>query len=269
MILIDKAEPNDIVKLINQSVSVSVESLNLHGLSDYFFTNAEGKRLQFSRKQAGELLGNIDGAEADIRKYYPNADENYQIVEGIISPVKITAQPHKTKTISIRNLVGSANQLHSYKVTDTGYIHEPHTYNCNSPMLFSWFHRLAKCGVVTYFPVTKLDTARLLVAIYKNEQKPPEAHDTLNRYLKPRIYISKEDPFTKALMCLSLAYKIGVGEDKAKKLSTKYSSLVDIAMATPQEIAEIEGIGKKLANRLLRAIGLEVSNDNLAHNDKR
>ena len=58
-------------------------------MSDYWFANYEGKRLQFSRKQAGELVGNIDEAEKQIASYYGNAEENYQIVEGFISPDKL------------------------------------------------------------------------------------------------------------------------------------------------------------------------------------
>ena len=264
IILVDRSEPREIVKLLEQAVKVSIDDLNRHDLSDYFFTSITGKRLQFSRKQAGELLGSIDGAEADIRKYYNNAEENYQIVEGIISPCKITSQPHKIQSVSIRNLSKSANQLHSYKVSDTGYIHNPHTWNINSSMLFSWIHRLSKLGVITYWTVTKLDTARLLVAIYKNEQKPEEEHTTLTRYIRPRLYLEDQDPFVKALIYLSIAYKLNIGVDKAERIAMKYSSFIDVAMVSPSELCEIEGIGKKLAVGLLNALGLELKNDNFA-----
>ena len=74
MILVDRSEPDNIVKLLQQSCPVTVADLNIANMSDYFFGNYEGKRLQFSRKQAGELVGGIDEAEKHLAKYY-NKDE--------------------------------------------------------------------------------------------------------------------------------------------------------------------------------------------------
>lgn len=257
MLLIDHSEPSEIIKLLEQSVKVSIENLNQHNLSDYFFTNAGGKRLQFSRKQSGELLGNIDNAERQLRDYYNNADENYQIIEGLITSSSITSQPHKVQAVSVRNLSKSASQLCSYKVSDTGWLHEPHTWNINSSMLFSWLHRLSKLGIITYWTTTKLDTARLLVAIYKNEQKPEANHTTLSRYIRPRLYIEDQNPFVKALMFLSSAYKLNIGEDKARKIAARYSNVAELLMAAPLELTACEGIGIKMAKKLLNALGME------------
>jgi len=98
----------------------------------------------------------------------------------------------------------------------------------------------------------------LLAAIYNNCQKPAEEHTTLQRYIRPRIVIKKQDPFVKALMALSLAYQIGIGEDKATRIATKYGSILDIVMSEPGELCEIEGIGKGIATKLLTSLGREL-----------
>tara|TARA_R100000049_G_C1953124_1_gene102807 strand:- start:4545 stop:4922 length:378 start_codon:yes stop_codon:yes gene_type:complete len=124
-------------------------------------------------------------------------------------------------------------------------------------MYHAWIHRLAEAGIVTYFTTHWAETARLLVAIYRNEQKPPEEHSTLQRIIKPRIAIKEHSNFVKALVYISHTYKIGIGEEKAKALSTKFSSILDIAMADIDELCECAGVGKTIAKKLLSAIGRE------------
>lgn len=59
-------------------------------------------------------------------------------------------------------------------------------------------------------------------------------------------------------MALSVAYQIGIGEDRATKIAEVYNNLFDIAMAEVDEITQIEGIGKKTAVKLLESIGKEI-----------
>ncbi len=169
-------------------------------MSDYWFANYEGKRLQFSRKQAGELVGNVDEAERQLASYYANADKNYQIVEGIISPdslkIKKATVPldaHGSST-STRDL---GAKLYCYKVEPGGYITKGHSFSAfNDSLLYAWTHRLAEAGIVTYHTTNWVGTARLLSAIYRNEQKPPEQHSTLQRAAGPNIHIKTEKQMT-------------------------------------------------------------------------
>ncbi|GAH77123.1 unnamed protein product, partial [marine sediment metagenome] len=196
MLLVDHSEPGNIVKLLKQSCLVVVDNLNKKDMSDYWFANYEGKRLQFSRKQAGELVGNIDEAEKQLADYYDNADENYQIVEGIISPDKLkikgAAVPvdgHGLST-STRDL---GAKLFCYKVEPGGYIEKGHSFSAvNDSLLAAWTHRLAKSGIITYYTINWVHTAKLLSAIYRNEQKPPEEHSTLQRIIRPQVHIKTE-----------------------------------------------------------------------------
>ena len=140
MLLVDANEPDNIVKLLQQTCPVTVTNLNQLHMSDYYFGNYEGKRLQFSRKQAGELVGGIDEAEKQLADYYYNADENYQIVEGIISPDKLKIKGAAIPvdghgfTASTRDL---GAKLFCYKVEPGGYIEKGHSFSAVNDSLIS------------------------------------------------------------------------------------------------------------------------------------
>jgi len=262
MLLVDSSEPGNIVKLLQQSCPVTVTNLNQLHMSDYYFGNYEGKRLQFSRKQAGELVGNVDEAEKQIADYYNNADENYQIVEGIISSAKLKIKGAAVPvdghgfTTSTRDL---GAKLFCYKVEPGGFVEKGHSFSAiNDSLLYAWLHRLAKSGVVTYFTDNWIGTARLLSAIYRNEQKPPEEHSTLQRVVRPRIHIREADPFMKSLLFLSNAYQLGIGEKKAKALADRFVCILDIATASISDLTEVEGIGRKQADKILKALGRDL-----------
>ena len=269
MILVDENEPDNIIKLIRQSVTVAVSPLNRVHRSDYLFGNYEGKTLQFSRKQAGELVGNIDEAESQIADYYSNADYNFQIVEGWISPLPIQGieiNDHSVTRGSIRDL---GNKLFCYQVQPNGKIERGHSFSTiNDSVLYAWIHRLAMAGVVTYTTTNWVGTARLLTVLFRNEQKPPEEHQTLNRIIKPKFHVREESDMTedernsfrlmKSLMFLSDAYKLGIGEKKAKAISDRFVNLIDLAMADVSDIAQCEGIGNTIAKRILIALGRSI-----------
>lgn len=245
---------------MRQSVEVSVTNLNQLRMSDYYFCTVVGTTSQFSRKQAGELLSDIDEAEDQLRNYYDNADRNYQIVEGIISPVPLLVSKKKRSldNISIRLGKTGGQLMFSYSVTDSGFIFGERDHRVSADGLAAWLHRLDCAGITTYYTINWVHTAKLLVAIYKNEQKPPEEHSTLQRYIKPKIAIKKHEPLVSALMGISLAYGVGIGEKKAEAIARQYCCLMDIASSSTTDIAKCSGIGKNIATKLLEALRLEV-----------
>jgi len=254
MILVDEFEPAEIYKLIEQSAPVTWMPLNITHRSDYYFGGEDNKTRQFSRKQAGELLSDIDEAERQLSDYYVNADENYQVVEGIISAVPLLKTNKSYNAISIRHQARPTT-LFSYKVEATGYMHSEHSHEVSASLLYAWLFRLEQNGVHTFYTENWIGTARMLSAIYKNCQKPPEQHDTMQRYIRPRIVLKEHNPFIFALMAIGRAYKIKIGEATATKIASKYTNILDIAMSTPNELEEVEGIGKTTAVNLLEAIG--------------
>lgn len=266
--------------------------LNQSHRSDYYFGGEDGKSRQFGRVQAGELLADLDSMEDELRRYYDNADENYQIIEGIISPVPIRlptdkqlAALHSGKlkisqlhvppksmkltgkaphpSISIRGFpIYHEEGLYGYAVEPVmshegviGVIKGEYRYRVTSALLFAWLRGLERNGIITYYTVNWVQTAQFLAAFYNNEQKPPGEHTTLQRYIRPRIVIKEHNPFVKALMSLSIVYQLGIGEDKATSIATVYNSILDIAMASVEELCDIGGIGRKTAEKLLRAVG--------------
>lgn len=287
-LLVDSNEPDSIIRLLKQSVPVAVTNLNSLHMSDYFFSNYEGKTFQFSRKQAGELVGNIDEAEDQLRDYYSKADENFQIVEGILSPVPLAIITDK-QLYAIRsgkvkwqgNYTPSTRPieefhpslpppvphgLYAYKVEavsdvigTTHYVlASGRVFNTPISLLNAWLHRLTEAGISTYWTLNWWETAKLLAVIYRNEQKPPEEHSTLQRVIKPRIQIREADPFLKSLLFLSSAYKLGIGEKKASALAEHFVNVLDLATADLNEVASVEGIGKKTATKILSSLGRDV-----------
>jgi len=191
--------------------------------------------------------------EDELRRYYDSADENNQIIEGVITAVPLTRRNRTLDAISIR-MQARPSTLFSYKIADSGFIYGEHVHGVSSSLLDAWIYQLSQDGINTYYTENSIRTAKLLATIYNNCQKPPEEHTTLQRYYRPRIVIKEQSPFIKALMFISVAYKIGIGEDKAGAIAARYSSLLDIAMSSIDELREIEGIGKIIAEKLFSAI---------------
>jgi len=270
MILVDSAEPDEIVQLLKQSADVSVVPLNQSGRSDYYFGGDETKTLQFGRVQAGELLGNMDSMEDELRRYYTSADINNQIIEGIITDTPLTKKDKSLESVSVR--IGQhPRTLFTYRVAANGYLHSEHAYNECAEKLYAWLYRLDRAGVTTYWTWNYVGTAKLIASIYSNTQKPLDSHDTLNRYYIPhislgehdedekRISIHEQNPFIRALMALSIVYHLDIGEMKATALyKAGYHSLYDLSYAEVKELCKVSGIGKLTAEKLLTAIGVEL-----------
>jgi hypothetical protein len=256
MLLVDSNEERaapELVTLIKQSVQTVSTALNNAHMSDYFFSNYDGKTFQFSRKQAGELLGNIDEAERQLADYYPQADVNCQIVEGIISPLRfkgIDVESHEKARVSFRE-IGST--IYGYKIHPNGQMSGHSFSGVTASMYYAWRHRLFMAGIPTYETINYTETARLLITLYKNEQKKAEEHSTLQRVIIPRLQIREAEPFMKALIYLGHAYKLDIGEKKAAAIAEKFCNIGDLAMAGVEDIC-CEGIGKQTASKILMAL---------------
>jgi len=213
--------------------------------------SSRGATLQFSRKQAGELLGDLDEAERQIAKYYDMATENYQIVEGIISPIPMFKKKVDRMVLPPRY----GRVMYSYSVTDAGYLHGEKDWAVSPAMYWAWIQGLNRCGVTTLFTVNWQDTAQMLSAIYNNEAKPAESHTTLQRVYKPRIVIKKKSSIVQALMFLSHVYKLGIGEERASAIEDYgFFTLASIFNASVDDLAHA-GFGKPSAIKLLNALG--------------
>jgi len=241
-----------VVSLLRQSVEVSLEPLNQQNLSDYFFWDIEGQSEQYSRKQAGELLANMDEAERQLREYYESADRSYQIVEGIISPIRLPLK--RKKEVSVRFHSELSNVLYTYHVASNGYIYGERIYRTSYAKYQSWIYALDRAGITTFFTMNHVQTARLLVAHYQNAQKIE--HNTLQRVIKPKVLLKSHDPLVKAIVHLSAAWGLRLGEIKAQSIKDAgYTSLKEIAGLNAKDLYQVDGIGRVLAKRLIDSLG--------------
>ena len=267
MILVDVAEPADIVDLLKQAAPVTIMPLNDTSRADYFFGGEDGRSRQFCRVQAGELLGSISSQEDELRRYYENADQNALIVEGFITDVPMSKSDRQAASASVR-FKQRPNQLFAHRVASNGYMLPGHSFNTSAEHLYAWLFRIQECDVQLYFTHNWVGTAKLLAAIFANVQRPPDEHSTLNRYYIPnisikekddggkRITIRKQNPMIRGLMALSLIYGMDIGEKKATALfKAGYKTLLDLAYAEVHELTKVEGIGKGTAQKILQAIG--------------
>jgi len=270
MILIDTAEPEDIMKLLKQSAPVSVLPLNQSNRADYYFGGDGDKTIQFCRVQTGELLSNIDSQEDELRRYYDSADDNNLIIEGVITDVPITRKDKSMETVSIR-LGARPSTLFSYRIAPNGYLFGEHAHDISADKFYAWLYRLKQSGVYTFFTHNFIGTAKFLASVYHNCQKPINEHGTLNRYYIPRIALGERDgndkrisireqnPFIRGLMALSIIHRLDIGEKRATALyAAGYKSIYDLAFATVAELSTVEGFGKTTAEKLLLAIGVEL-----------
>lgn len=283
MILVDTAEPDSIVRLLQQAIPATTKSsLNQSKIADYFFGSYEGRRIQFGRVQAGELVGDVDSMEDELKRYYNSADETNQIIEGLLSPVKLYMKEGSAKIhdISGGRRSGGASatipstrdlgaRIFAYPVQPSGFIEHGHSFTTvRISELYAWIYRLNQLGVSTFFTNNWEETARFLITVYRNEQKPPEAHSTFNRIYRPKVHIKTEKDmtkeevdyirFVKSLMFLSVAYRLGIGEVKARAIADKFCNILDLSTASLSELVEVEGVGRRMAENILSSLGRDI-----------
>jgi len=251
-IYVDSAEPSDIVQYIRQTLPVQIEPLNQRSVADYFFVAADGHRVQVNRTQAAELLSNIESFEDELRRYYNSAEDTYAIIEGIISPYKIGAAKMPSD-ISIRRAALPPGALYAYAVSDKGWIYSEHQYKISNKLFKAWLYQIDKAGISVLYTINDIDTAASLVAVYENSQKLE--HTTLQRYIRPRIIVKDHNPHVQALINLSSAYKLDIGETKAQALIDEFGTLGAILLSEVDELVRVPGIGKGIAEKLLKSIG--------------
>lgn len=231
-LMVDSFEPEQILPMLRQSIPAIVSDLNLSGFADYMFNCMDGHCVQCERKQNGELLGNLDRVEGQLKKQYPKAQENILIIEGFIIPA-----PHGCYTLKM-------SKDRKLTFVDREY------KGVNYLGLYSWLYQLDKSGITHYFTPDLVGTSILLEALYKNSLRGN--HSTLQRYIKPKIYLEEENPYVRSLMGLS---GVNLGEKRAKALIDRFGTFWNVIVQDVDSLCEVEGIGRTIATSLLKAVG--------------
>jgi ERCC4-type nuclease len=155
--------------------------------------------------------------------------------------------------ISIRKAPLPPGALYAYAVSTKGWIYSEREFRISNKMFKAWLYQIDKAGISVVYTINDIDTAASLVAIYENSQKTE--HQTLQRYLRPRITVAGHNVHVQALINLSSAYKLDIGEVKAQALIDEFGTLGAILLSEVDELTRVEGIGKLTAEKLLKAIG--------------
>lgn len=233
MIFIDTFEPTELEYFIKPAVPTMRASLNTTGFADYMFIDILGRRVQFERKQWGEILSNPERVEEQLRReFIGGVEELNLIVEGHCEP--------------------TAKGVDVYKKTGKPYLRKVYSYKQSFTRIVSWLWQLDKTGISVYQTPNTLGTAHFLCAAFKNSQKTE--HTTLQRYIKPKIRVGPQDSQVLTLMGIEGA---GLGEQRAMDLVLNFGSVWNVLNASMSELTSVEGIGPGIVYKLWKAVGKE------------
>lgn len=241
MVLVDTNEPVELQQLIQQSVDTERTMLNQIGCADYMWQAADGHWVQIERKQWPEILSDLDGIEEQLRRELAAADELGLLIEGIIEPTPVGVDAYK-----------KSDDKRYYRVVRSYGTHarpQPGLYH----RLQAWLWCLDKAGITIYQTPNYAATAVTLVSHFQQGQK--DEHSTLNRYIKTKQHVEKWNPHVLSLMGIP---NTGIGEQKARALVERFETLVAVLVQSPEDLASVPGMGRTLAERLLRAAGREL-----------
>lgn len=234
--LVDSFEPVDILNGLSQSIDAIRFPLNARGLLDYWW-KANDHSITVERKEIKDFIGSLnDGSLVDrLRMAIQNktADEIALLVEGVYTP-------H-----------GTGVQV--WKQSNNGkFFFRYRTYaKCSHKRIQAALYSLDKAGCTIYHTDDVDGTITTLVALYDGSQDPE--CKMLDKYRKPKPVLQEYNPYVEQLMSIP-----GLGEEKAKELVLVCGTPYDVYSKELDELAQIAGVGKKLAGQILRAVGREL-----------
>ncbi len=192
MLYQDQNEPMSIYGYLAQCIPVERVLLNKPAnppRPDYGFLDWEGKWYGVSRKQSGELMGDIDGMESQLLEEMQGCDYMALLWEGLILPAEdggawILKQSAKTPSLWFQNR------------------HYSQSWKGVRQKLASLHDK----GVLILQTASELDTAGALVALYNEAQRPEGERRTLSRLTKERYYVSEVEQVRRDFMiaCMSI-----------------------------------------------------------------
>lgn len=236
-LLLDIFEPVQIEDLVKESIPVQRTQLNSYDFADYFWTDCDNNSVQVERKSIDEILSGLDHVESQLRREIYQANRTYLLYEGNFEPI----------------LMKGKLGCHSFHKTLDGKLMIPgHHYHQDFSGVMAWFDQLDRMGITVINTIDYRATASTLVALYKSQQKKQEEHTTFKRYIKPKVYPKPQNSHVETLMGLAGG---NLGEVRAKALVDRFGTAWNVFNSSPDQLAQVDGIGYGLANRILKAIG--------------
>ena len=230
---IDVHEPEEALPVLAPVIPCAVQPLNSEGYADYLWTGVEGRQ-QAERKTWYEILAGIDSVEDQLRRQlaaHPDV-RLILIVEGVAVPSPTGTTIFKETTKGKRHLFYAGK---SYFL---------------GPMkgAYAWLYEVGKY-IEVYQTPTYGATLSMLTSFYKADQKAE--HGTFHRYLKDITF--HPNPMVQRLM--GMGNHLGIGPARAEALIKRFGTVLNVAQASPEALAAVEGMGKTGAIKFLRGIG--------------
>jgi ERCC4-type nuclease len=108
------------------------------------------------------------------------------------------------------------------------------------------------CNIITITTSNRWETAMWLTACHGWWNKEWGRHRSHLQFQKPIVHAQLRKP---SLVTKIASQLTGIGWDKARKIGEWFGTPAELVEATEEELAEIEGIGPKLAERIVEEIG--------------
>ena len=106
------------------------------------------------------------------------------------------------------------------------------------------------CGIHCYHCTYEADTVHYIGALHHWWNKEYDEHKGhLQAHTGTVVQLSKQPYLRQAAALLD-----GIGWEKAKMISERYDFMVELMDATPKELMEIPGVGKKLAGSIIKQL---------------
>lgn len=226
---VDIYEPAEGVGLFRPVVPVRQMALNSKGFADYLWQGVD-RAHQVERKQWGELLGDLDSVENQLREEmqaHPDV-ETMLLVEGV----------------AVSSLGGT--QTFTRSRNKTGLFISRNSYRLSLDAVYAWLYQVSGYMRIFFtadFPATVCAITRFYLADQKAE------HNTFQRHLKTATW--HPNPQVRKLMALV----DGIGEEKAKELIETFGTVWQVLNMGPEHLQICAGIGPKLARKILREVG--------------
>ena len=231
MIYLDVFESPKLEELIAQTTDVVRVPLNEHGYADIYWQGIQGDTHQIENKDISEVLDNKDHVEWQLQKQYGKTTEHILMIRGIVFPTK--------------DGVSGMRLIH----TKRGPMYVlGHRYHTSYYAYRSWLEGLDKAGIRVVETPDIFSTANNIVAMHSYAQRTE--HHTLQGYYRPPIVIAEHNPHVLALMGLSFAYDLKIGELKATTLIERFGTMMGVLNASEKDLTSVKGIGKVMARHL-------------------
>ena len=230
MIYLDVFESDKLEQLLAQDVEVTRMTLNDNNMADIWWAAEDGQTYQWENKAVSEIMGDMDHVEAQLQKQYYQADHC-----GLV--IRDAAVPTQASTLSM---------VHTRTKKD--WFVSKHLYNVPFSRYRSWLVGIDGAGVKVVEVANLVATARHIIAEYKYSND--SVHLSLKRHNRTKIVIPERNPHIIALMGLSIAYGLNIGETKARALVDRFGTMAAVLRADPKELMEIPGVGKTIVTRL-------------------